>query len=317
LNTRPLVSVVTATLNRAELLKHTLRSVQRQTYPNVEHIVVDGGSTDDTLHVLRRYQSMYRLRWMSGPDAGMYQAINRGLREAEGEILAYLNSDDLYFPWSIEVVVETFAKSPDADLVFGDAIAIDDSSGRQSLNFQPPFDTDYIRRWGFLCQPAVFWRRRVWEEEGGFDESLRFVADCDYWMRTGGHRRFVKTNEFLAIERNHPMTLRAVESPELAAELATVRARYVDMTGIRHRLATLHHRARALAWALWLLGVYALKSTLPRPLVRGAWSRLLMSGRSRIRWYMVPLRILPGIDRRRTRLVKPSRYWLEPPAADG
>src|SRR5690349_9655830 len=104
----PLVSIVTPSLNRVDLIESTLRSVRSQSYPNVEHIVVDGGSTDGTLEVLRRYEGTYGLRWMSEPDQGMYDAINKGLAMARGEILAYLNTDDLYLPWTIDTVVSTF-----------------------------------------------------------------------------------------------------------------------------------------------------------------------------------------------------------------
>src|ERR1043166_5067752 len=110
----PLVSIVTPTMNRSRLLESTLRSVRAQTYPAVEHIVMDGGSSDGTTALLRAYEPTYRMRWQSAPDGGMYYAINEGLRQANGEILAYLNSDDLYFPWTIGVVVEAFRRHPEA-----------------------------------------------------------------------------------------------------------------------------------------------------------------------------------------------------------
>ena len=116
----PLVSIVTPSLNRADLIESTLRSVRSQSYPHVEHIVVDGGSTDGTLAVLRRYEGTYGLRWISEPDHGMYSAINKGLAMARGQVLAYLNSDDLYFPWTVETVVAAFRSHPEADLVHGD-----------------------------------------------------------------------------------------------------------------------------------------------------------------------------------------------------
>ena len=95
---RPLFSIVTPTLNRRELLEWTLRSIRGQSYPDLEHVVVDGGSTDGTLALLAEFEGTYPLRWISEPDGGMYNAINKGLRMASGDILAYLNSDDLYFP---------------------------------------------------------------------------------------------------------------------------------------------------------------------------------------------------------------------------
>ena len=310
---RPFVSIVTPTLNRAELLEHTLRSVRNQTYANIEHIVMDGGSTDGTLDLLRRYEGTYPLRWFSAPDRGMYPAINRGFATAKGAVLAYLNSDDLYFPWSVESVVHSFSLHPDADFVYGDAIAVDDVSGRHAFNFQPPFNGDYVRRWGFLCQPTVFWRRSVFEEEGGFDESLRYVADCDYWMRLGGRRAFRKVNEFIAIERNHAMTLREARSDVLWDELAAVRSRYVSLHGPGHRLEVVRHHIRAAVWARVYWIRFAIRSLLPRRARQGSWSRLLGSGQPRIRWHLLPLRLIPGLSARRPRVVEPTRYWLEPP----
>ncbi len=309
----PLVSIVTPTLNRRDLLEQTLRSVRNQTYRDIEHIVVDGGSTDGTVELLRRYEGTYNLRWTSQPDDGMYQAINRGMLDAKGQILAYLNSDDLYLPWAAEVVVSAFLRRRDADFVYGDVIAIDDRTGRQSLNFQPPFNRDYIQRWGFLCQPTVFWRREVLQLVGKFDESLRYVADCDYWMRASTQNHFVKLNEFVAIERNHETTIRETMSNALEEELSAVRTRYVALAGPRHRLAVLRHRLRAWTWAhaYWLL--FAIQSVVSFTWRRGPWSRLLESGELRIRWHLLPLRFVPGLSQRRPRVVRPSRYWLEPP----
>src|SRR5262245_60785129 len=105
------VSIITPTLNRAPLLEYTLRSVRGQSYANVEHIVVDGKSNDGTRDLLQRYEPTYNLRWTSESDSGMYAAINRGLGMASGDILAYLNSDDLYFPWTLELVARAFAEN--------------------------------------------------------------------------------------------------------------------------------------------------------------------------------------------------------------
>lgn len=312
--TRPLVSIVTPTFNRADLLEPTLRSVRRQTYTNFQHIVVDGGSSDGTVDLLRRYEPTYPLDWISEPDGGMYQAINKGMRKATGEILAYLNSDDLYLPWALEVVVKHFAKHPGADFVFGAAIAVEDRTGRQTLNFQQPFDADYVRRCGFLCQPTVFWRRRVLEEEGEFEESLRFIADCEYWMRVADRRTFVKLNEFVAVERNHEATLRAGQPEALVAELASVRARYVRLAGPRHRIALLRHTIRGEFWVRAHWAAFAMQSLLPVSRRRGPWSRLINSREPDIRWHLLPLRLIPGISGRRPRVIRPSRYWLEPPA---
>jgi glycosyltransferase involved in cell wall biosynthesis len=293
----PLVSIVTATRNRAALLEWTMRSIRRQTYHRIEHIVMDGASDDGTVELLRRYEDSYGLRWKSAPDAGMYHAINSGLRLARGEILAYLNSDDLYLPWTVELVVKAFQQNPSADFVFGDALAIDEASGRQTLYWMPPFDLDFIRRSGFLAQPTVFWRRRVFDEEGGFDESLRYVADCDYWMRMGDHRTFQKISEFLAIERNHTDTLRAATGNEVWSELDRVRSRYVSLSGEDHdRRVQAQMRRSYIWWRFYSLGLL-LQSLVPRRLRRGPWSRTLGQSTTKVSRLRLLVRALPFVKR--------------------
>jgi len=224
---RPLlVSIVTPTLQRVDYLERTLRSVRAQTYPNVEHIVVDGGSTDETLELLERYAGTYNLRWISEPDRGMYDAINKGFRMASGEIFAYLNSDDLYFPWTVDAVVHVFADRPQASIAFGDLIRVDAIRGWTVPIFIPPFATAMSAAFGNLSQPAVFLRRHVMDALGGFDPGLGFVADADFWLRASGQFAFVRVDEFLALELWHAATLSATRRDEMAAEDDRMRGGY-------------------------------------------------------------------------------------------
>jgi glycosyltransferase involved in cell wall biosynthesis len=221
-----LVSIVTPTLQRAEYLERTLRSVCAQTYPKVEHIVVDGGSTDGTLDLLRRYEGTYNLRWVSEPDRGMYDAINKGLRMASGEIVAYLNSDDLYFPWTIGVAVKAFAGDPRASVVFGDLIRVDDIRGRVVPVFIAPFARGVSAAFGNLSQPAVFFRRSVVHMLAGFDPGLKFVADADFWLRASDRFTFVRVDEFLALELWHATTLSTTSRDKMAVENDRMRRAY-------------------------------------------------------------------------------------------
>ena len=179
---RPLVSIVTPSLDQAGTIAQTLQSVREQSYPNIEHIVADGGSTDGTLEILRRAESGSALRWSSEPDSGMYAAINKGFSRANGEILAYLNTDDSYFPWTVETAIGALQAHPDAGFVYGDLLVLW-ADGSLQLDFHSPFRLAYLRRHAFLAQPTVFFRRSVWEEFGPFDESLQLLGDCEYWMR--------------------------------------------------------------------------------------------------------------------------------------
>jgi glycosyltransferase involved in cell wall biosynthesis len=308
---RPLVSIVTPTLNQGRFIDATIRSIRGQTYDHVEHIVVDGGSTDQTLDILRTHEGSYPMRWSSEPDRGMYDAVNKGMRQASGEILAYLNSDDLYFPWTIEIVVAYFDRHPETDFVFGDALSIDDETARQELYWTPPFDLGYLREVGFLAQPTVFWRRSAYVCEGEFDDSLRYVADCEYWMRAGAHHRFAKINEFLAVERNHAGAQRLATDGAVWDELDAVRARFRSTK-----------RGRAVGVPAWLRRAFwnrvyplALLFSSWRGARRGPWANLRNSGTLEISPMRLLVRTLPRIGARLAGdVVRPSRRWLEPPA---
>lgn len=179
----PLVSVVMPSYNQAQFLEQSILSVQAQDYPRIEHIVVDGASTDGTLAILERH--IDRLTWISEPDHGQAHAINKGFRMSSGSIFAWLNSDDLYLPGAIRSVVDYFQAHPEAMLVYGDAWAIDDRDreyGRR-LHVQPCTFDMLIRIGDFIVQPAAYWRSTLWDEIGPLDESLRYALDYEFWMR--------------------------------------------------------------------------------------------------------------------------------------
>jgi glycosyltransferase involved in cell wall biosynthesis len=224
-NDRPLVSIVTPSLDQGGTIAQTLRSVREQSYPNIEHIVVDGGSTDGTLEILREAEAGSGLRWSSEPDSGMYAAINKGFSHAAGDILAYLNTDDSYFPWTVETAVDALQAHPEAGFVFGDLLVLW-ADGNLQLDFHSPFRLAYLRRHAFLAQPTVFFRRSVWEEVGPFDESLQLLGDCEYWMRIAERSPGRKVNEVLALQREHPAAKRYVHSELVDQELGEIRARY-------------------------------------------------------------------------------------------
>jgi glycosyltransferase involved in cell wall biosynthesis len=179
-----LISVVTPSYNQGNFIQSTLDSVLKQDYPDVEHIVMDGGSTDGTIHVLENYGDP-RLKWKSEPDNGQADAINKGMRVATGEILAYLNSDDIYLPGTLAFVSKYFESHPECDVLHGDCLSIgaDGEEIAPMLQGSPYNLRDaFTKRW-HMPQPAVFWRKRVTETIGLFDESLHYALDYDYWLR--------------------------------------------------------------------------------------------------------------------------------------
>jgi glycosyltransferase involved in cell wall biosynthesis len=197
---RPLVSVVTPSLQQGAFLERTIESVARQR--GVEHIVMDGGSTDGTLAILERWRG--RITFHSGRDGGQTAAINAGLVIARGDVLAYLNSDDVYDDGAVDAALDAFARDPAADVVYGNANCIDAEDRVIGAYPTEAWSLDRLKVTCFLCQPAVFFRRRVLERFGPFDAALAYCMDYEYWLRLAlGGARFVHVDETLAASRLH------------------------------------------------------------------------------------------------------------------
>lgn len=179
----PLVSIVTPSFNQAQFLEETILSVLGQDYPNLEYLIVDGGSTDGSLEIIRRYAD--RLAWwVSEPDSGQTEALNKGFAHARGEIFAWLNSDDTYLPQAVSEAVQYLQNHAEVGLVYGDASFIDER-GRVLGKF-PARQTDYRRlRRGYvhIPQQAAFFRAELWRRVGPLDASFYFAMDYDLWVR--------------------------------------------------------------------------------------------------------------------------------------
>lgn len=179
----PLVSIVTPSYNQQKYLEDSILSVLNQDYQNLEYFVIDGGSTDGSLEIIRKYNDKLA-GWVSEPDQGQTDAINKGFHRSQGEIMAWLNSDDLYHPGAVRSAVEFLQTNPEIGLVYGDTDLID-GSGRKIGRFNAQ-QTSYQRlmRGGvYIPQPAAFWRRELWERSGPLDPSYYFAMDYDLWVR--------------------------------------------------------------------------------------------------------------------------------------
>jgi glycosyltransferase involved in cell wall biosynthesis len=179
----PLVSIITPSFNQARFLEETIRSVLEQDYPNLEYILVDGGSSDGSPEIIQRYKE--RLSWwVSEPDLGQTDAINKGFARARGEILAWLNSDDTYLPGAITQAVDFLKSHPDVGMVYGDANLIDEQGN--VIGKFPARQTNYKKlRRGFvhIPQQASFFRASLWRQVGPLDPSFYFAMDYDLWVR--------------------------------------------------------------------------------------------------------------------------------------
>jgi glycosyltransferase involved in cell wall biosynthesis len=201
------VSVITPSFQQGRFLERTLESVARQRSGavTVEHIVMDGGSTDGTIAILERWRD--RIVFRSGPDGGQTAAINSGIAQAGGEILAYLNSDDTYCDGAIAAAIEAFELHPDADVIYGDAQCIDADDRVLARYPTEDFSLDRLKLVCFLCQPAVFFRREFFDRIGPFDPRFDHCLDYEYWLRAALlGARFVRIPRLLASSRLHPDT---------------------------------------------------------------------------------------------------------------
>jgi glycosyltransferase involved in cell wall biosynthesis len=202
---QPLVSIVTPSFNQGRFVGETLRSVAEQSYPYIEHIIIDGQSADDSLAVIKAHVGRYpgRVTWVSEPDQGQADAINKGLRRASGTILAYLNSDDTYTPDAVKQVVDHFQRNPDISLVHGQGFHMDTDGNRMNAYPSQPCDHRSLFENCYICQPTTFWRRDAFDAIGEFNTSLRYAMDYDYWIRLSKRFSMAYLNIHLANTRLH------------------------------------------------------------------------------------------------------------------
>ncbi len=198
----PLVSIVTPSFNQAAYLEQTIRSVLEQDYPNIEYLVVDGGSSDGSVGIIGRYADKLAW-WVSEKDRGQAEAINKGLRRARGEIVAWLNSDDVYQPGAIAKAVTAFEQNPQAGLVYGDLLSIDSHGQPFNLQTFKPYTLTDLMAFHIIGQPSVFMRREVLEQAGELDPSYHYLLDHHLWLRMASLAPMVYVPETLAAARFH------------------------------------------------------------------------------------------------------------------
>lgn len=213
----PLVSIVTPSLNQGRFLRRTIESVLTQDYPNIEYTVVDGGSTDDSIDILKSYGS--QIAWTSEPDRGQSNAINKGFARAHGSILSYLNSDDTLCANAVSVAVKQFSESP-IDLLYGDGNYIDVDGSVTGAYPTDDYTPGRLMVDCCICQPAAFWTANIANRVGKFDEELNFAMDYDYWLRivkVNGNIRHIRTT--LGNTRIYPETKTMSNRAQIFSEI--------------------------------------------------------------------------------------------------
>jgi len=224
----PTISIVTPSFNQAHFLEQTIQSVLDQAYPSLEYIVQDGGSTDDTHLILEQYHSQLT-HVESRQDNGQAQAINFGFVHATGQIMAWLNSDDLLLPGTLNYVVDFFNQHPEVDVVYGQRVLIDENGQEVGRWILPPH-SDHALRWiDLVPQETLFWRRRIWEKVGGqIDESYQFALDWELLLRfQAAGAKIVRLPRFLGAFRVHPAQKTSRELTQLGeVEMTRLREQY-------------------------------------------------------------------------------------------
>lgn len=208
------IAIVTPSYNQGLFIERTLNSVLSQSIPNLQYVVMDGGSTDDTLAILNKYKK--HIRFISESDRGQAHAVNKAIMMTQSDIIGWLNSDDVYFPKTLPVILAYFNAHPDVEILYGKAHHIDEKERVIEPYPTEPWNLSRLRQTCYLSQPAVFFRRNVILKYGLLNEQLHYCLDYEYWLRLALRgARFAYLEEVLAGSRLHPST-KTCSAPEKA-----------------------------------------------------------------------------------------------------
>lgn len=223
----PKISIVTPSYNQGKYLEETILSVIDQDYPNIEYIIIDGGSNDDSIEVIKKYEDKL-FYWVSEPDKGQTHAINKGLKKCTGDILCYLNSDDLFLPGTLKFIAHLFETNKDIDCFYGCTIMVDQNRNQLLHRHDNKFDFS-ILLYGinYLQQPSTFWRKSVTDQIGFFDSTLHYNMDFEYWIRMAVHGFNLKyVDRFLSEYRLHLNSKSVLNSDMIYQERTAIRRKY-------------------------------------------------------------------------------------------
>ncbi len=240
-NYQPLISVITPSFNQGQFIEHTIQSVLKQNYKNIEHIIIDGGSTDTTTEILKKYP---HLNWESEKDNGQSHALNKGLKKAQGEIIAWINSDDWYEPGVFKIIADYFKQNPEKNVVMGNCNLIDENGNifDKVINVARGFG-ELKKYWigqSIPTQPAVFFRRKLLDQHGYIDETLQYAMDYDLWMRFAQKNHFHHLDVTVANYRFHQAAKGGDQDwKKFIPEWELVSKRYTKLPGSTPRVSVI------------------------------------------------------------------------------
>jgi len=240
----PKISIVTPSYNQGQYLEKTIRSVLDQHYPNLEYIIIDGGSTDKSVEIIRKYKSDLKY-WVSEPDRGQSHAINKGFEHATGELFGWLNSDDYYMEGALQAVAELFVQHPDVGAFVGAGQMVD--SAAHVLCYKEPENVTFqaLFRWpvqGLFMQPSCFFKSTAWLQCGPLDERLHFTMDVDLWMKIAKQSQYARCNHLLSTSLIHSLAKTSAFQNRTMVDLAVVMMRHGAEKEARQILDNLEKR---------------------------------------------------------------------------
>lgn len=213
----PLISIITPSFNQAAYLKQTMDSVLSQNIPGMEYAVIDGGSTDGSVELICSYEDRLSV-WLSEKDRGQADAVNKGASRTSGEMIGWLNSDDIYLPGAVSKALTYLADHPDVDAVYGDVISINGEGEMINVMRFDHYTAEDLMSFRVISQPGVFFRRSAWEKAGGLDLSYHFMLDHHLWLRMISRGKFAYLPEPLAAARFHAAAKNRAHSEDFGKE---------------------------------------------------------------------------------------------------
>ena len=305
-----LVSIVTPSYNQAPFLEQTMLSVLEQDYPRIEYIVIDGGSTDNSVEIIKKYADRLTY-WVSEKDSGQAEAINKGFVRAKGEILAWLNSDDYYMLNTVSVAVRCFEQNPDVVMVYGDMLAVDGDGNTINLLKYKQLSLEDLLCFQIIGQPSVFFRRSALEKAGMLEPTFHFMLDHQLWIRLAQQGGILHIPQIWSAARYHPGAKNRARAAEFGREAFRVLDWAKNQPELSETLSKVKTRSLASAHrydARYLLDGGQTLSAL------GAWLRALIihppTALGRMNLFISAILILTGLGKLREAILRRRQQKL-------
>src|SRR6185503_8301774 len=238
----PLVAIVTPSFNQARYLEVTIQAVLSQDYPRIEYIIMDGASQDGSIEMIKKYENRLAY-WVSEKDSGQAEAINKGLAHANGDILAWLNSDDFYLTNTISRVVKIFEENPNVIMIYGDMLAVDELGKTINVLKYKQLSLEDLLCFQIIGQPAVFFRRAAFEKAGGLDTTFHFLLDHHLWIRIAQQGKILHVPQTLAAARYHAEAKNRAKAAQFGREAFRILDWAQNQAGLVEVIAGVERRA--------------------------------------------------------------------------